>query len=384
MLGSLSSQSSAMADLYRRLLQRSATEDSKSSERKTDDRKTDEQKAAERKAAEKQAEERKAASNQASEARNYLDDQGNPTNALTAVSKAASDGDAERKAQLKEKLRMLVEQLKSLLQFAMRNPAMAKALAQLSREIASVAKQLGTSGPAVNVSAAQAAPAQAAPAQGAAAQAAGAQAAGAQAAGAQAATAQAETAQAATTQAATTQAATDGAADTEAAAEGAEAGAQPQPQAATANTGAEQQGRAATGEKGTGVKATGETGKANETDAEKAEDGEADETGETEGLGSAETAAAHGQAILEKVNAERPKDQSDPELKALLTLAKALTRQAKAVIEDMARDAQRAGKNDDFKEELKDASEAVKEIQKLDTGASAEGASAGAIVSLIA
>ncbi len=372
MLGSLSSQSSAMADLYRRLLQRSATEGSKTDDRKTDERKTAEQKAEERKAAEKQAAERKAAAgNQANEARNYLDDQGNPTNALTAVSKAASGGDEERKAQLKEKLRMLVEQLKSLLQFAMRNPAMAKALAQLSREIASVAKQLGTSGPAVNVSAAQAAPAQAAPAQGAAAQAAG---------------AQAETAQAATTQAATAQAATDGTADTQAA-EGAEAAAQPQPQAATANAGAEQQGRAATGEKDSGVKGTGETGKAKETGAEKAEGGEvddADETGETEGLGSAETAAAHGQAVLEKVNGERPKDESDPELKALLTLAKALTRQAKAVIEDMTRDAQRAGKNDDFKEELKDASEAVKEIQKLDTGASAEGASAGAIVSLIA
>ncbi len=375
MLGSLSSQSSAMADYYRRLLQqRSPTEDGK-----TDDKKAEERKAEERKAAEKQAEERKAtARNQASEARNYLDDQGNPTDALTAVSKAASGGDEERKAQLKEKLRMLVEQLKSLLQFAMRNPAMAKALAQLSREIASVAKQLGTSGPSVNVGAAQAAPAQATPAQ---------------AAPAQAATAQAAGEQAATPQAAAAQAATAGTAEAKAAAEGtqaaqgAEAAAQTQAQP---TTGTGQQSQEGTGEQGTNADgkaketaADAETGKTDEN-GETDDTGESDDTGETEGLGSAEMASARGQAILEKIAGDRPKDESDPELKALLTLAKALTRQAKAVIEDMARDAQRAGKNDDFKEELKDASEAVKEIQKLDTGVSAEGASAGAIVSLIA
>ena len=350
MLGSLSSSSSAIADQYRRLLQRSKTEDSKVDAGKTDEQKAAERKAAEEKAAEKKAEERR---NQATEARNYLDDQGKPTDALTAVSKAASGGDEERKAQLKEKLRMLVEQLKSLLQFAMRNPAMAKALAQLSREIASVAKQLGTSGPAVNVGAAQAAaPAQAAPAQ--------AQAAATQAAGAE--------------QAGTAQAAAEGAAAAQnaGATQGTEVAAQPQAQNGTGEQGADK--NAAT--KAAGAKAAEGT----ETEAS----GDTGETGETEGLGSAEMAAAHGQAILEKVTGDRPKDQSDPELKALLTLAKALTRQAKAMIEDMARDAQRAGKNDDFKEELKDASEAVKEIQKLDTGVSAEGASAGAIVSLIA
>ncbi|MGQ3074676.1 MAG: hypothetical protein ACT7A5_26685, partial [Ferrovibrionaceae bacterium] len=88
--------------------------------------------------------------NLATEARNYLDDQGKPqTPVLKTVSAAASGGDEQRKAALKEKLRMLVEQLKSLMQFAAHNPAMAKAIAQLSREIAGIAKQLGASSPGV-------------------------------------------------------------------------------------------------------------------------------------------------------------------------------------------------------------------------------------------
>lgn len=269
--------------------------------------------------------------NRATEARNYLDDQGNPqSQAVNTVTKAAADGQEERKAQLKEKLRMLIEQLKSLMQFAMRTPAMARAVAQLSREIASVAKQLGSaaSGVSLPTAAPTAAPvtavATASPAGPAAAT-----------AGPAAATGTAEGTQAAT--------ATQG--ET-----------RPQDQA---------------------------SGQESQSEAESETGGDEIAGDETPLPTTAEAAAAQDQAVMEKIKGAGPGDKSDPELKELLTQAKALLRKAKAMLEEMAGEARRAGKSDTFEEERKEAAEAITEIERIDTGDGGE-LTAGAIVSLIA